>query len=288
MKAEQLTAVVAEHGEGPVYSRRWSGPRFVDMLAGDICELNNDLTIKRHHVGPVAAMIRPRRHRGTVVAGEHSILVSDSDAQDAPLTEIVTILRDSDLRLNEGACDPCGNLLIGSMAYDERPGVGVLYCVRASEADTSVPIPVLNGVTISNGLDWSPDGHFAYYVDTPTHTVDVFDWSGDQGLTNRRPFARPPGPGAPDGLTVDEQGGVWVASFGGSCVHRFDADGTLDCTIEIPARQVTAVAFAGPSLDRLIITTSRYGLGADAEPAAGALFIAHPGVRGVQVREFAA
>lgn len=288
MKVEQLTPVITSHGEGPVYSSRWSGPRFVDMLAGDICELADDLSVQRHHVGTVAAMIRPRRQPGTVVAGERSILVSDSDNLDAPLTEIVTLFHDPSIRLNEGACDPSGNLLIGSMAYDERPGTGILYCVQAVEGEHSDPLTVLTDVTISNGLDWSPDDHRAYYVDTPTQTIDIFDWNCDQGLTNRRPFARVPGPGAPDGLTIDVEGGVWVASFGGGCVHRFDANGRLDCTVEIPVRQVTAVTFAGPDLERLIITTSRHGLGEDVEPSAGALFTAQPGVRGVPVREFAA
>jgi sugar lactone lactonase YvrE len=147
---------------------------------------------------------------------------------------------------------------------------------------------VLDGVTISNGLDWSPDGSLAYYNDTATHRVDVFDHDRDAGLTGRRPFVRLPDDGNPDGLTVDAEGGVWVALYGGGAVHRYGADGRLDAVVEVPTAKVTACTLGGgPALDQLFITTSREGLGPDDDPLAGALFRADAGVAGLPVREFA-
>jgi sugar lactone lactonase YvrE len=147
---------------------------------------------------------------------------------------------------------------------------------------------VLEGVTISNGLDWSPDGSRAYYNDTATGRVDVFDYDRDSGLTGRRPFVHVPAEvGHPDGLTVDADGGVWVALFGGGAVRRYSPDGQLDEVIELPARKVTACAFGGPHLDELFITTSREGLEPGAEPLAGSLFRASAGVAGRPAREFA-
>jgi sugar lactone lactonase YvrE len=170
------------------------------------------------------------------------------------------------------------------MAYDKRPGGGSVFRL---DPDGKVSV-VLEGVTISNGLDWSPDDSLAYYIDTMTYEVSVFDYDREQGLTGRRKFVEtPPGGGGPDGLVVDEEGGVWVAFFGGSAVHRYTSQGALDEVVEVGARQVTACTFGGPDLDRLYITTSREDLDPGDDPLAGSLFTVVPGVRGLPVRTFA-
>jgi sugar lactone lactonase YvrE len=184
--------------------------------------------------------------------------------------------------MNEGGCDPDGRFYCGSMAYDQRPGAGALHRL---DPDGSVQV-VLPELTISNGLEWSPDGSLAYYVDTPTGRVDVFDYDAERGLTGRRPFARPT-PGHPDGLTVDAEGGVWVALFDGGAVHRYTPGGVLDGVVELPTPQVTACTLGGPDLDRLYVTTSAENLEPGTDPLAGSLFAADVGVRGRPVREFA-
>ena len=92
--------------------------------------------------------------------------------------------------------------------------------------------------------------------------------------------------GAPDGLTVDAEGGAWVALWGGHAVHRYAPDGALDAVVEVPVAQVSSCAFGGPDLATLFITTSAENL-ADPEPAAGALFTVEPGVRGLPTLAFA-
>lgn len=283
MEAEQLTPALCHHGEGPAYSPRWAGPRWVDMLAGDILELRSDGDVARRHVGQVAAIIRPRRRPGWLVAVERGIAVTDDDSLDASLGYARPLWTDPSIRSNEGGCDPDGNFYLGTMAFDATAGAGSLYRI---DPDGRVST-VLESVTISNGIGWSPDGERAYYIDTGTGQIDVFDWSAQGGLRARRRWAPVPGGGA-DGLAVDAEGGVWVAVFGGSAVHRYDADGRLDAVVSLPVRQPTAVAFAGEGLTDLIVTTSRQGLGAAAEPAAGALFVIRsPGVRGAPVHAYA-
>jgi sugar lactone lactonase YvrE len=183
------------------------------------------------------------------------------------------------VRMNEGGCDPDGRFYCGSMAYDHTTGGGALYRL---DADREVGL-VLEDVTISNGLDWSPDGARAYYVDTPTRQITVFDYDGE--LRDGRPFARTDA--HPDGLTVDAEGGVWVALYDGGAVLRFTRDGSLDARIDVPAGHVTACTFGGERLDRLFITSSREGMQPGEDPAAGSLYAAEPGVRGLPVREFA-
>ncbi len=281
MRAEQVTDSVAYHGEGPVWSERWGGLRWVDMLAGDVLSLAADGTIQRRHVDRIAAALRPRRQGGAVIGIERGFALEDADGTLTPLSPVWT---DPGVRMNDGGCDPEGRFYCGSMAYDKRPGGGALYRL---DPDGSVGTVVEN-VTISNGIDWSPDGGRAYYVDTPTRRIDVFDYDARRGLTARRPFAEIAAEdGHPDGLTVDDEGGVWVALNGGGKVRRYTADGALDSEVEVAARQVTACTFGGPRLDELFITTSREDLAPGDDPLAGALFRATVGVKGKPALEFA-
>jgi sugar lactone lactonase YvrE len=280
VRAERVTDTVAHHGEGPVWAESWGGLRWVDMLAGDVLWLDADGTVRRRHVGSVAAALRPRRGGGAVIAVERGFALEDADGT---LTTLDPAWSDPGVRMNEGGCDPDGRFWCGSMAYDQTPGAAALYRL---DPDRGVRT-VLEGVTISNGLDWSPDGSLAYYDDTATHRVDVFDYDREYGLTGRRPFVRLPDDGNPDGLTVDADGGVWVALFGSGVVHRYTASGALDVVVEVPTPQVTACTFGGPARDQLFITTSREGMEPDDDPAAGSLFRADVGVAGQPVREFA-
>jgi sugar lactone lactonase YvrE len=281
MKAEQLTEPVTYHGEGPVWCDDWGGLRWVDMLDGDVLSLGADDSISRRHVDDVAAIVRPRRAGGAVLGIERGFALEDPDGT---IHRLGDLWHGDDVRMNEGGCDPDGRFYCGSMAYDQRTGAGSLYRL---DADGQVTV-VLENVTISNGLDWSPDDSLAYYIDTPTHEVSLFDYDSGQGLTGRRTFVDIAGEqGNPDGLAVDVEGGIWVALFKGSAVHRYTATGKLDEVIEVEARQVTACCFGGPNLDQLFITTSRENLEPDDDPLAGSLFTARPGVAGLPVREYA-
>jgi sugar lactone lactonase YvrE len=203
---------------------------------------------------------------------------------DGTITMLDPVWTDPAVRMNEGGCDPDGRFYCGSMAYDQTPGAASLYRLDPDRSVTRV----LDGVTISNGLEWSPDGSRAYYNDTPTGHVAVFDYDRDAGLTGRRVFVEVPAEhGDPDGLTVDADGGVWVALHGGGRVHRYSPAGRLDEVVEVPTGQVTACTFGGAGLDELFITTSREGMKEGDDPPAGSLFRAAVGVRGRPVREFA-
>jgi sugar lactone lactonase YvrE len=281
LRAEQLTDPVTYHGEGPVWSENWGGLRWVDMLDGDVLSLGSDGAISRRHVDDVAAVVRPRRGGGAVLGIERGFALEEPDGS---LRRLGDLWSGDDIRMNEGGCDPNGRFYCGSMAYDQRPGAGSVYRL---DSDGEVMV-VLEGVTISNGLDWSPDDSLAYYIDTPTHQVSVFDYDSARGLTGCRTFVEIPAEqGGPDGLAVDVEGGVWVALFRGSAVHRYTDRGDLDEVVEVGARQVTACCFGGPALDRLYITTSRENLEPADDPLAGSLFTVEPGLAGLPVREFA-
>ncbi len=144
---------------------------------------------------------------------------------------------------------------------------------------------LLEGVTISNGLAWDADGTTFYYIDTPTHRIDAFSFDqGTGGLSNRRVVAEITD-SSPDGMAIDAEGCLWVACWGGERVDRIDpADGRRLATVPVPTSHVSSVAFGGPSLEDLYITTAREDLSAaqlGAENHAGDLFVARPGVPGL-------
>ena len=284
MHAEQITEPLAHHGEGPCWLARSGELAWVDMLAGRVLatSLARGTTQVIDIPGPVAAIVRPRAAGGLIVATETGIVLLDDHELATPLCEIVT---EPGIRMNDGGCDPQGRFWCGTMAYDETPGAGTLYRV---EADGSFAT-ALTGVTISNGLDWSDDGSTAFYIDSTPGRVDTFAFDGATGeLSERTSFAHIESTlGLPDGLTIDAEGGVWVALWDGGAVRRYAPDGTLDAVVPLPCGRVTACAFGGDDLSELFITTSRLGLPPGADPSGGALFRCRPGVRGRPVREFA-
>lgn len=279
MRAEQLTDPITYHGEGPVWFAREQRLHWVDMLAGDVLTLAPDDTINRRHVGSVVAALRPRSRGGAVLGLERGFALEGPDGSIQVLPEIWS---SSTVRMNEGGCDPQGRFYCGSMAYDQSPGTAKLYLL-----DEQLQVhTVMDGVTISNGLDWSPDGSRAYYNDTATGQIAVFDYDPEHGLQHHREFVDIPEGGQPDGLTVDAEGGVWTAIANQGVVHRYRPDGSLDEIIELPVTKVTACTFGGEHLDRLYITTSQEHIDTEAEPRSGALFYVDPGVTGQPVREF--
>ena len=187
------------------------------------------------------------------------------------------------LRFNDGKCDPRGRLWAGTMALNSERKAGALYCFEANR-----PVRCcVAGVSISNGLAWSLDHTLMYFVDSPTQAVDVFDYDVETGeISNRRRACEiPAAMGTPDGMTIDQEGMLWVALWGGSAVTRWDpASGRLLAKIAVPATQVTSCAFGGADLKSLFITTAREGLSAEqlrAQLLAGSLFMASPGVAGI-------
>jgi sugar lactone lactonase YvrE len=253
------------------------------MLSGDVLTMASRGTIERLHVGAVAAAIRPRAGGGLVVAVERGFLLVGADGQVGPQK---AAFEDPGCRMNDGGVDRQGRFFCGSMAYDMVQPHGALYRYEASGAISTV----LEHITVSNGVAWSLDGTRMFYIDSATQRVDVFDFDQATGMPeDRRPLVSVSREtGMPDGMALDADGGIWVALWGGHAVHRYrQDDGRLDAIIELPVDLVTACAFGGRESNELYITTSRLDLGTDAHPAAGALFLAHPGVRGLPSGTFA-
>lgn len=285
MKAQRITDSISYHGEGPVWWPATGRLRFVDMLAGSVIELDEAAEggYRRLAVpSKVASVIRPRVGGGAIVATERGIAVGRAEDL-SDLAQAVELYSDPTIRTNEGGCDPDGRFWIGTMSYERVEGAAAVYHWDGA----SEPVRAWGGATIANGLGFSPDGSRGYWIDTPTGRVTVFDYDAEAGLVEPRTFVEIPAEqGHPDGLTVDAEGGVWVAMHRGSAVRRFDEGGRLSELIEAPVSKVTACTFGGEDLGTLYITTSRENLPDDVELASGSIYAVEPGVRGLEPLAF--
>ncbi|MER7518373.1 SMP-30/gluconolactonase/LRE family protein [Streptomyces sp. NPDC126499] len=252
-------------GEGPTWDPAGARLIWVDILASRVH--HHDPTTGADHVTDVGQHVgaaKPRAGGGLVVNLRDGVGRYDPDGTFAWLWHDPVPGR----RGNDAAVAPDGSLWAGTMRYDEREGGGDLRRV-APDGSTS---PLLTGVSVSNGIGWSPDHRLAYYIDSPTRRIDTLRVE-DGRVVERRPFATvAPDAGFPDGLTVDAEGCVWVALWDGGRLHRYTPAGTLDRTLALPVRRPTACAFGGPGLRDLYVTTARTGL-ADPEPLAGSLLV---------------
>jgi sugar lactone lactonase YvrE len=266
-------------GEGPV----WDAPRerllWVDVDAGMVHQgrLDGDRVV-------VTGGKQWDRTVGAVVcsaAGE--LLVAGAQTlHTTPETRIVT----DRSRLNDGACDPAGNFLVGTLALGDTSGQEIL--VR-QERDGSITV-LDDDLNLSNGLAWSPDGTLFYSIDSVPGIVWVRSYDAATGVTGpRREWLRIID-GLPDGLCVDADGHLWIAIWGAGEVRRFTPAGRPAGVVRVPAPHTTSVAFVGPALDRLLITSATASLGAEqlaAYPMSGRLFLADVGVAGLPVTPWA-
>jgi sugar lactone lactonase YvrE len=282
--AELVLDAHADLGEGPLWDARTGELLWVDIMAGLVHRFDPASgTNRTFDAGQPVSAVVPRTIGGYALAVRDGFAVT-SDRGGVILVAAVEADR-RETRMNDGACDSRGRFWAGTMHLDCVTCVGSLY-----RLDATGEVQVMCGeVTISNGIAWSPDDAVMYYVDTPTLGIDAFDYEPETGvIAGRRQVATiEDGAGSPDGLVVDAEGCIWVALWEGWGVRRYAPDGTHLGTVEVPASRVTKPAFGGEGLTDLYVTTAAPEEPDPAQPHAGGLFRARPGVRGLPTYAFA-
>lgn len=264
-------------GEGPCWDHRTGVLAWVDILAGLVHLTAPDTGVTTTiPAGVEVGAIVLNGETGYLLAVRQGFAMLQGDH-----IEVTNDVIDVDgQRMNDGALDPAGRFVAGSVTGD-RTATGALY-VRDLNGEVR---PLFDGVTVSNGLAWSANGERLFYVDSPQQSIDVIDYDIENGaVAGRRRWATVPETvGVPDGLTIDAEGCLWLALWGGGKVLRFSPDAELIGEVRLPVSRVTSCAFGGPRLDRLFITTAAVGSSEDDPPRAhdGALFVVEPGVVGV-------
>jgi sugar lactone lactonase YvrE len=278
-----LADVRADVGEGPLWNAVSGTLSWVDIRRGSVHLCTQEGEQKATYaIGQMVGAALPAQEGGFLLAAENGFLLLSDDGA---LTQLLPLFdKRPDLRFNDAKCDPAGRAFAGSVALDKKPGAGALYRLDAGPE----AIRLLDGLTVANGLGWSPDSCTLWFADSANPAITGFEYHLVQGMPGA-PKALIPlleTAGVADGLCVDDEGCIWVALWGGGAVHRYTPDGRLDTVVEVPAPNVTSCAFGGESQDRLFITTARSGLSDDdlnRSPQAGGLFVAHPGITGPAV-----
>lgn len=275
-------------GECPCWHQEKQLLYWVDILKKQF-HIHNPKTEKNLtiNVGEFIAGVAPRNN-GEVILGLQSGLAS----LNLETEEISILARPEDYtpshRFNDGKCDPVGRFLAGTMAVDETEGAGSLYSL-----DKHLHVrKLLDNLSISNGMGWSPDYSTMYLIDSPTQKVFAFDYDVTTGnISNQRVAVTIP-EGFPDGMTVDTEGNIWVALWAGFKVTRWNPyTGKLLQSISVPAPNVTSCAFGGSNLKELYITTARKDLNEAAlnlYPHAGSVFRVKTDATGMKSFEFVA
>lgn len=283
--APEPIAVEAVLGEGPVWVERDQALWWVDIKGLAAFRWTEKLGVERWPTPFRIGSLAPAA-RGSFVAGtERGFFWADppNGAYQA-IADPEALLPDN--RFNDGKVDRAGRFWAGTMDDREEEERGTLYRLDADLDCTEMD----GGYMVTNGPAFSPDGRTMYHTDSARRLIYAFDLDEAGIPSRRRHFARfRDEHGYPDGMTVDEEGCLWVAFWDGWCLRRLSPDGETLQTVDLPVERPTSCAFGGSALDRLFVTSARIGLNENAlavQPLAGALFMLETSVRGLPERVF--
>jgi sugar lactone lactonase YvrE len=265
-----------ELGEGTCWSARENAIYWVDILGPALNRLSlADGSIARWAMPEPLGWVVERAGGGFIGGFKSGFAEIDLD----PLTIRPIGDPEPELpgnRMNDGKADDAGNIWCGTMDMAEEADSGSFYRFGADRRWTRMD----EGYRVPNGPAFSHDGQWLYHSDTARQTVYRFARREDGSIADRAPFIRfTEDDGYPDGMTVDAQGGLWIAHWGGGRISRFTPDGKLDRAIALPAKQITNITFAGDKLDRMFVSSAAVGL--PASPYDGAFFEVQSGAIGL-------
>ena len=279
MQAQLLYDIKATLGEGPVWDARTQTLYWIDILNKHVYA-DADIFIE---LDETIGCIAPRKEGGLILTQRCSFWTCEPDS--VRTTSLYSLADEpSNTRFNDGKCDPRGRFLAGTMDMGEKDPNGSLYSFDGKSVTR-----LLSGVTISNGLTWSPDQKTFYYIDTPTREIKAFDYDLETGAIADPHVAVhvPESFGWPDGMTSDMQGNLWIAMWGGAQVTKWDpATGQLLDRVPVPAKNVSSCVFGGKNMNELYVTSARKGLDEETlkqYPLTGGVFRIETKVEGLPV-----
>lgn len=276
MAGEAVPCTTEQHVLGECV--RWDARRgellHIDIMRGRVYRDRVDgdgalVPVRSYRVpGTVGAVTPVEGDEGWLLSSNRGFVHLSPDGSLRPFAEVAP----EGTRMNDAACDPQGRFWAGTKAHDNHAGGGALYRLdRNGQLDL-----MLDGLTISNGLGWSPDGGTMYLADTIPRVIHAFSFNGERGtISDGRVLVTVSEGAGPDGLTVDAAGDLWVAVFGAGRVQRYSPAGVLREELHVPAMETTSCGFAGRDLNGLYVTTATEDWSDEqrrAEPEAGLIY----------------
>ncbi len=287
IEASVYDRTTCQLGEGPVW---WQGVLYwVDIVGQTVYALPDGEEQARSFPtgGSVGALVPWEADALLLARGNGFARLDLPSGQLTPLCAPEAHLAGN--RMNDGKCDPLGRFIVGSMDLSARPGAGAVYRLDHDLRWEKVQEPM----TIPNGLAWDRSGKTLYHIDTPTRQVRAYAYElqggtwGDSGVV----IEIPEGQGFPDGMTMDAEGNLWIALWDGWAVECWSPQtGQKLARIDLPVARPTCPVFGGDRWDRMFITSASAWLSDEertAQPLAGKVFVAEPGVRGLPPQPFA-
>lgn len=285
VEAALFTRATATVGESPLWDDAADRLWWTDLASGQLLSTNREgRTTHVEELGSVLGGVVLRAAGGLTAALDGGV----ATIRDGRVRRIADLGLDGRTeRVNDTKCDPQGRLWIGVVGTEPPPASGSLHLLTEGG-----PRRVLDGLTFPNGFDWSPDGATMYLAESHARRVCRFPFDTRSGrLGAREPVVElGDDDGLPDGLTVDADGGVWVAIWGAGEVRRYSPAGELTATVACPVSHTSSCTFGGPDLRTLYVTSAREGLDADvlrAQPLAGSVFHARVPFAGLPPRRHA-
>ena len=283
-KVELVIDSKSDLGEGAIWNYK-TGELIWVNITGKILNFYHPKTgnNKEMFTGQLIGTVVPTSNENVLVALQNGIYSLN------PLTGTKKIIVNPEEnlpnnRFNDGKCDPAGRFWVGTMSMNGEEKAGALYRLNSD----STLHKMIEKVSISNGIVWSLDNKKMYYIDTPTQKVMAYNYNNETGEISHPKLAVdvPKEMGSPDGMTLDSNGNIWVALWGGAAVACWNPEsGKLLDKIDVPAKNVTSCAFGDDDLQTLYITTARTDSGKDdleKYPNAGGVFKIRPGVSGIK------
>lgn len=288
MQAELVLDCRAALGEGPVWDERLECVWFVDIEQKKMHRYDPNHQAHEEHALPErVGSFAIREQGGFIMAGERGWSFFDPERTGEerwiPIADPEPDLPRN--RFNDGKCDSSGRFLAGTMSSGNQPEAA-FYVLHPNLQWEKL----FGEVTCSNGIAWTAEGDVMYYIDTFTRRVDRFDYDAETGRPSNRRTAVTyrEGGGVPDGMTIDEEGMIWVAEWGGWNVSRWNPlTGERLMIVDVPAANVTSCVFGGKDMDELYITTAGGNRSSADQPHAGGLFRANVGIKGRTMHRFA-
>lgn len=286
MEIEAVHPQKSELGEGPIWDSHNNAICWVDILNGKIHELSlSNASYQDYTIGHMVGCVALCDDGNFIFASTEGIGFLDRK------TEEITYLDNPEEhlpknRFNDGKCDPMGRLWVGSMSLSEAPGAGSVYMFEKGQSKKRI-----DKTTISNGLAWNSDHDTFYFIDTPTKTVASYDFDKITGTISEKKIVieipEPEKEGFPDGMTIDAEGMLWIAHWGGWQVTRWNPkNGELLQRIKMPVAKITSCTFGGKDLKDLYVTSAKVDVTDEElkdQPLAGSLFVVkNLGCQGVE------
>lgn len=284
----KLTDFNAKLGEGALWDHQYQRLYWIDIEGKTLYLYYPDKQLNKAYPLPQRiGTVVPVSESTALVALEDGIY--ELDLENSELTKVAEPEPGiTTNRFNDGKCDPAGRLWVGSMVLKGPKKRAALYMI---DHDYTVQ-KMIDSVSTSNGIAWSLDSSKMYYIDTPTGKVVAYDFDIYSGAISNPVDAIviPDSLGHPDGSTLDAEGMLWIAMWGGGCITRWNPEtGEFLEKIDVPAKNVTSLAFGGKNLNELFITSASLGMNDQDKvkyPDAGGLFHIETNIKGIEAEYF--